>query len=83
MRESARRSGDLVACAAAALLGCTGLSGGVSASNPAWTAFAGARAEDETKVGEETMRALDGADAKVEAAGVAGDVVLLLLLLVR
>lgn len=74
VRERTRRRGDLVACVAAALLGWTGLRGGVSASRSA------ARAEDETKVGEKTKRVLEGAvagDAKVLAAGVAGEGVVL------
>lgn len=86
VRESARRMGDLVACAAAALLGRTGLRGGVSASQSAGKALPVARAEEETKVGEETKRVPEEAEeeaddeeeeAKEEAIGVAGEGVVL------
>ena len=61
-RERARRMGDLVTCAATVLLGLAGLRGGVSASRSwAW------RAEEETKVGEETKR------DELEADGVTGE----------
>lgn len=70
VREKARRSGDLVAWVAAALLGCTGLSGGVSASRSLE-----AIAEEETKVGDDTKRVLEEPEELVneDAAGVAGE----------
>lgn len=81
VRERARRRGDLVACAAAALFGWTGLSGGVSASKSFCKTPVEVRAEEETKVGGETKRALEDVEeepgANVQMAEVAGEEVVL------
>lgn len=79
VRESARRRGDLMAFAAAAVLRWTGLSGGVNESRSIGKALVESKAVEERKVGEETLRVLVDAeeDSKEEAAEVAGEGVLL------